>query len=189
MIKIDGYLIDVAEDEEVTLEAEVTTYPVEQGTDVADHVVAHPLTITVTGLVSDTPLGEAKVARSQFTLVGGEAFALPQDEARARLKAIYEAREPVTVELTRGKFENMVLQQFSERRDGQTGDALRFTATFVQVRIVTNLRATVRVAVARAAKKRDLGHLTPHEKELLAPVKDTIDGFKEQLARFPLVGG
>lgn len=163
MIRIDDYLIDLAEEESVTYSSDPTPYPVEDGADVTDHVRARPLTISITGIVSDTPLGA--VARER-QLDDDAAFFFPSDEAFSRLRAIHSAREPVTLELKRGTFTNMVMTEFSERRDSSSGDALRFGATFTQIRIVTNERAIVVVAAPRGKPQSDYGYRAVLEQSL-----------------------
>lgn len=155
---INGYELDVAVNEDHTFESEVTEHPVEIGADVADHVRARPITVTLEGIVSDTPIGAVAQRRQQFTLVNGEAFALPSEEALAFLRAVHEAREPVTIQTSLGSYENMMLRSLQVPRSTETGEALRFTASFVQVVIVQNLRTVVRVAVPRASNKVNRGN-------------------------------
>ena len=149
MIRIDGYLIDAAISEDHAFDSEVTAHPVEDGADVTDHVRARPITITVEGVVTDTPIGSAVAERGDD--------ALPSEDAFARIMAIRDAREPVTIETSLGTFDNMVLQAFAVPRSSGNGESLRFRASFVQVQLVTTERTIVKVAVPRAAKKKNLG--------------------------------
>lgn len=154
---IDGYEIDIAEAEEHAFENEVTEHPVESGVDITDHVRARAIELTVEGVVSDTPIGALAQRRSNLVLVGGEAFAKPSEEAFARLLEIYEKRVPVVVETSRKVYKDMILERFSAPTNAGTGDALRFSATFRQVRFIVNERTTVRVTVPRAANKVNRG--------------------------------
>lgn len=54
---VGGLLLDVATAEELTLENDVTDHPVEEGSDMSDHVRERPRTLTITGLIGDTSLG------------------------------------------------------------------------------------------------------------------------------------
>lgn len=155
---INGYPLDVAISEDHDFESEVTEHPVEIGADITDHVRARPIRVSLEGVVSDTPIGDVVAQRSQFTLVNGEAFTKPSEEAFAFLLAIRDAREPVTIETSLRVFENMILQSLAVPRSSSNGDALRFRATFVQVQLVTNERVTVRVKLPNAAKKVDRGN-------------------------------
>lgn len=175
-VYIAGYEIDVALAEEHSFDSEVTEHPVETGADVADHVRARPIVVTVEGVVSNTPIGDLALRRNQFLSVGGEAFAMPSDEVFAFLLDIRDKREPVTIETTLRRFENMVLESLSAPRSRETGDAFRFSATFKQIQLVTNARSTIKVAVPRASAKIDRGNkaspevpaLTPKQAEILA---------------------
>jgi hypothetical protein len=155
---INGYEIDVAVREDHSFESEVTEHPVEVGADVTDHVRARPITVTLEGIVSDTPIGDMAQRRQEFTLVDGEAFAIPSEEALAFLLAIRDAREPVPIQTSLRSYESMMLQSLQIPRSADNGEALRFTATFVQVILVTNQRSVVRVSVPRAANKVNRGN-------------------------------
>jgi len=159
MLIIGSYEIDAAVSEEPQFDNEVTEHPVESGANVADHVNARPGVLVVEGIVSDTPIGPLADRRAADAS-DGELLdpTPPSDDAFARLVAISEARQPVTVETSRRTHQNMVLESLSERRDASSGEALRFRATFRQIRVVTNQRTTIRVAVPRASKKIDRGH-------------------------------
>jgi hypothetical protein len=158
VLTIDGYRIDVELSCTPSRTNQVTRFPVERGADITDHVHPEPVTLTVDGIVSDTPLGEMIAVRAQFAIINGEAFAKPSEEARARLKKLCEDREPVTVECSAGTFENMILESLNEPRDARTGDSYQFSASFAEVVLVTNDRTTVRTAAPRGKKKVNLGH-------------------------------
>lgn len=149
MIHIDGYPIDAALSQEPTFDADVTEYPVEKGADVTDHVQARPVILAVEGIVSDTPIGAVADLRPPGST--------PSFDTRVRLFEIWNRREPVTVETETATYDNMVMQSFSVPEDGSTGEACRFRATFKQIRLVTNKRTSVPVAVPRAKKKTNRG--------------------------------
>ena len=150
MVVIDGYTIDATITLDASIVNDVTAHPVEDGADVADHVRARPIRLSIAGVVSDTPIGDIISER------GGDA--LPSQEAYSRLIEMSRAREPVVIETDdRGTFDNMVLESLSAPVDASTGDALVFTATFVQITLVENSRATVLVAVPIAKKKVNKG--------------------------------
>lgn len=158
MITINDYVIDAALTEEHTLDSEVTSFPVERGIDITDHVRRLPRTVSIEGIVSDSPLGLAAIARQVII----DDNALPSDvppsiEAFAYLRQIYEAAQPVTITTSLGLYENMVMESLSIPRSAATGGALRFNATFREVRIVDVRRSRVRVSVPRASGTRRRG--------------------------------
>lgn len=150
LITINDYVIDASLTETHTFESDVTEYPVEQGSAISDNVRPKPVVVVIEGIVSDTPIGKMVDLRNNQGDAGGMNF-LPSVDALAALLAIRDARQPVTIATTLQRFENMVLINLEVPRDRQTGAALRFTATFQQITIVTNARTTVRVAALRTA--------------------------------------
>lgn len=152
MITIDGKVY-FARAEQHQYQNEITQYPVEKGGKVADHVIAQPTVLNVESIVSDTPL----IAPT------GQTTGLPSDEALAHLRLINANRNPVTIITDLGKYENMVCQSLTMPRDGETGKALRFTAVFQQVLLITNERTTIEVATPIAANKKNLGHKSSPE--------------------------
>lgn len=151
MVKIDGYQIDAALSEDHDFEAEVTEFPVEEGAAVTDHVRLKPIVVTVKGCVSDTPIGSVAELREGSNLK-------PSEEALVVLQATYEAKEPVTIETSIKTYENMILESLSIPQDGETGDALLFTATFRQIVIEANKRVIIR-AVPIGQRKRSFGNV------------------------------
>ena len=147
MILIDGFPIDCAVSVEVVRDSVITSHPVEAGADVTDHVRNNPITVNLDCLISNTPMAEIASLRD----------GIPSEEGRAKLLAIRAAREPVSIELIDETLDSMVLQNLTTPKTVQTGDALSFRATFVEVVLQTNQRTTVPVLVPRSSKKRDLG--------------------------------
>lgn len=155
MLIIHGFTMDVEINGDFSFPSKATPYPVEAGADSTDHVRLEPIRFSVEGVVSDTPIGTMRQIRSGTTL--------PSDDALAHLLAIREAREPVTVETSLQTFDNMVLLDVHIPKNTKTGEALRFTADFEQVTLVTNERTTVVTSSPRGRKKQKLGNLVLDE--------------------------
>jgi len=164
---IGDLALDCTVTETHTATSTVTEHPVESGAKITDHIRPDPVQLSITGIVSDTPIGSRQVQRS--IAVGGASVQVTQQEpptsttgygraAWAKLDAIRTAAKPVKV-VTRDKtYENMALVSLSVPKESKTGGALNFTAQFKQVRIVYN--RTTRVVVAKATKshkKQDTG--------------------------------
>lgn len=147
MITIDGYRIDATLTESHSFPSEATKYPRESGSAATDHVINNPIEVTIDGIVSDTPIGVIASARQNATApTDADLEFLPSDEALAKLLAIRTAREPVTIETSLQSFDQMVMTALDIPVDPETGHALRFSATFQQAEIVTNVRTTVQIA-------------------------------------------
>ena len=155
MIVIGTYTIDAALTEDHSFDNEVTTHPVERGSDVADNVRAQPISISIEGVVSNTPIGPVVAVRDTTTL--------PSEDAFAFLRELRDSREPVDVQTSIRTYRNMVLQSLSVPVTARTGAALRFRAIFVQVEIVETERESVEVAVPRAENKKNRGAKTSPE--------------------------
>ena len=164
---IGDLAIDCTVTETHSATATVTEHPVESGANITDHIRPEPLQLSITGIVSDTPLGSKQIQRAID--IGGTSVQVTQQEtptsatgfgraAWAKLDAIRTAAKPVKV-VTRDKtYDSMALVSLSVPKESKTGGALYFTAQFKQVRIVYN--RTTRVVVAKAPKahkKQDTG--------------------------------
>lgn len=155
-ILIGTYTVDATLSEGHTLDSEVTDYPVETGGSITDNVRPKPITVTLEGIVSDTPIGKIADLRNSEGDNGQMDFS-PTDDALAALTAIRDAREPITIASSLQSWDNMVMTSLSIPRDSQTGNALRFSATFQQVIFVTNNRVTVRVSAPQNGPSQNLG--------------------------------
>lgn len=175
-LEVDATLSEVHE-----AEAEATEHPVETGVVVADHVILKPRRYRMEGLVTNAPIGLSLVAlQKRWTALRTSDPSIDAPFAAERLSAVafatlnglLEAREFVTVVTPLAKYSDLVLVALSFPRDAHTGDALRFSATFKQVRKVTASEVQVQTFSpdGPAAPKADLGPQAT--KTTSAPVKE-----------------
>lgn len=162
MITIGNITIDAALREQHTLRREITSFPVEEGSDVTDHSRRLPRVLVVEGIVSDTPIGRAAAVRENPVTSPDEVQiepTVPSMDTFAALELIHAAGEPVTVSSSLKLYENMIMEELSIPRDAETGEALKFSATFREVIIVENRRTSiaVRTATPGGKRKRKLG--------------------------------
>lgn len=181
MLLIDGFEVDAEISGEHLLENEVTDHPVETGGDVTDHSRPKPITYTVEGVVSDTPLGNMVDTRSGVTL--------PSADALARLTGIRDAREPVQIGTSLRTYDNMLMQSLSFTKDASTGRALRFRATFKQVIIATNERIVKRVTAPRAKGKTNRGNKAATPVTTLAAKRPAVNPYVPATRRVKLDDG
>lgn len=134
--KIDGFVVDGILEEEVRYETVVTDYPIESGGKASDHIENATPVVSMTFIVSDTPIGEVAKQRSADTI--------PSNEAKRYLLELRAARRPFTVEGVTGTYPLMVFASLSEPRDSESGDALVMEAEFRQLRIEEVRREVVR---------------------------------------------
>lgn len=156
MILIAGWTIDAALQEEHTREAEVTEFPVEDGSTFTDNVRIKPRRYRITGVVTDTPLDDGfrsvEVDGSEIVITSSK----PSAQAKKALDDIFEAKLPITVVTTLETYKNMVMQSLVFGQDGDTGDSLPFTASFIQINVIDNVRTAVKFTSV------DRGNLAPH---------------------------
>lgn len=138
---IDNFAIDCLISDNHTFESEVTEFPVESGSTISDNIRPKPITIVMECIVSNTPLENA----SRFRKDGS----VPTEDAYAMLQKIRTDRRLVTISTSLQDYTNMAMESLSIPRASGRGDELRFSATFKQVQIVTNVRGK-RVAIPAA---------------------------------------
>lgn len=129
--------LDAVLNENQTFNQEATLFPVEDGSDIADNIRNDPSEITVDGLVSDTPV---KLFANIDRLVTEGAFSSRSLVSYEKLLEIREKKALCDVVSALRLFSNMVMTSVTIPRSSSTGKALRFSATFRQVRIVNSLK-------------------------------------------------
>lgn len=153
---VDALELDATLSETHSSESEVTEHPVETGSNIVDHVRPKPESLTLEGIISNTPVDEK--TRTKV----GKAVKGATGRAEAALIALRRMRDEgrlVIVATRHRTYSNMVLVSLSVPRDAKLGDVVRFSATFKQVRIVSTRMTDVLVPTAKrtAKKKADLG--------------------------------
>lgn len=147
-IAINNFLIDCSISESHSFDSEVTDYPVESGSSIADNIRPLPIQVDIEGLVSNTPIGLMRDERSS-------ADTRPAEDAYELFQSIRKAREPVTIQTSLRTFDSMVLQSLTIPK-GDHMDHLRFQAKFKQIITVENKR-TIRVSTPIGTGKKKVG--------------------------------
>ncbi len=137
-------------------QAQVTDHPIETGAVVTDHVILRPTNWKLEGIVTATPVvagGPAPFSDALITIDGDQAGTIPWDTQRYRdaadtLRAIHAARQPCMLAQDQDVVESLIMETLDIPKDGTTGEALRFTATFKSASFVSS--ATV--ALPKASK-------------------------------------
>lgn len=118
-----------------TLSADVTDHPIETGGFVTDHTIERPTVLKVDGIFTETPMD------------GSDSPGAPTSSIDL-LRAAKKTREPCIVTDEVNSYENMVLEALEIPRDGTTGYAIKFSATFKETRFADSQQ----VAVAHSQK-------------------------------------
>ena len=146
---IDGFLVDVTPTQEHAERYTVTSHPLESGANAADHIIREPIVLRMTGIISDTPMGAAELARQQDSPGG-----VPSQDAHAHLKSL--GGTVFTVETDLETYPNMTLAELTEPVTASDGKSLRFRVTFRQLDFIESGRSVV--AVPRAKRKVNRGN-------------------------------
>jgi hypothetical protein len=118
--------LDAALDENHEWSAEATSNPVEVGAPVTDHVIDQSDKLKIKGFVTDTPLTSSQ--------------SLPQiSRSRDVFDLLYELiklKEPMTVYTKHKIYDEMVLTNVTIPRTAGVGEAIEFSAEFINIRKV-----------------------------------------------------
>lgn len=159
--------LDCSLKENHSRESTPTKFPVENGTSVSDHVILSPFDLDITGIITDTPIGNAQqllteaattVASSLLPPVGvvaaSGAFALfkalsnsssPSVAAYVQLLQLQANKQPFDVLTSLYRYPNMWIAGLSAPRDVESGKALVFTMKLVQLILVSPQSVNVQV--------------------------------------------
>ena len=188
---IPDFHIDVTLTENHSFEAEATENPVEEGVVISDHIDLKPESFTITGVISDTPLGLAASAQGAASIAGaylgkkvvGPLGALAGVGAGAlagtltgnsnrmknafdHLRDLQTKRVPFTVITGLRRYTTMVVTSLTINRDGKSGRSFNFTAVFKQIRVVESKVIKIKNTfknVSGAAAAQELGKKSANE--------------------------
>lgn len=115
--------LDLVTSERHERRAEITQFPIEDGSTISDHIILRPKTIKLEGLVSNTPI----------QILGGLSFEDRVQNAFDVLEQLYENKEILTVVSGLDVYEDMAFSELIYPRDFTTGQALEVKATLEKI--------------------------------------------------------
>lgn len=120
---------DCIVDHVTNFSSQVTEHPVEGGFVIADHVARQAMKLSLTAIITPTPV-------SYFRIMGGSN---PDrlGEAASYLEQVHLAGEPITIVLPDGIYDSMVMTSCPLPRNVQDGFCYRLALEFTHVTIVT----------------------------------------------------
>lgn len=158
--------MDVSISESHERSATISQNPIEDGSNVADHINLAPESLTMEAMISDAPvslfqsvLGTAISSASQLAAgaltgiaggiveqvaglglgsIAGLLTGTPRDPADGFrfMEELWRARQPFTVVTALKRYEKMVIATLTTPRSASNGKSFRFNVKFEQVRIV-----------------------------------------------------
>lgn len=139
------FYLDCLISDDHSFENEVTEFPAETGSDFSDNIRNKPIEVTLTFLVSNTPIGWIATQR--------DSVSEPVSDVHGHMMKIFLDRKPVSLISSIGMFQMMALKSLSVPRSAENNRETYYaTATFVQFQTVTNARA-LRTATPMGAPK------------------------------------
>ena len=131
-VNIGGIECDALIHHELAMEAEIPDYPVEEGYSVQDTMILKPRTLSLTVIVTNTPItfrSHASPGRVQ--------------EVAARFQELYQSRQLITVTSAKGSFQNMGITSLSLPYDVSTKTSLEIQITLKEVLTTTAQTVTI----------------------------------------------
>jgi hypothetical protein len=143
---IGTFVVDAFLAEHYQFSNSVTDIPVEEGSNIADHIVEDQDVISVEAFIGNT-------AFEVITIDGNSVSNLKAPDRMARVRQAYQelkklakAKQPLDVVLGLEAFTSMAITSFTIDRDAETGANLPFTMEFKKLKIVhsdtTNINAS-----------------------------------------------
>ena len=126
-----GVQPDVSISEIHSFKADITSNPVEDGSEISDHIFLKPERVTINAMVSDTPIVFLSGVRR--LLDGG---ARPSQSAFDALQFLFENRQPFSVITGIKQYDDMVFESLEITRNAANAGTLTFTAALVRVFLV-----------------------------------------------------
>jgi len=161
-VQIGEVSVDASIAESHTIEGEITSHPVESGSDITDHYRVNPRKISLEAVVTSTPIATGYPAQTAINSVKSIiAKDDPVMNAWQEIERYFEKRVIVTINTSLKKYENMILTSFNVTRNSFKGQSLHFSLTAEEIRVV-NTEEEDRITVPEpktktTEKKKDKG--------------------------------
>ena len=154
--KVGSVELDLILDEDHSKSAQVTENPLQDGRAISDGIFLELQEGSLTGLVTNHSVKLAEERAKQLDLQDSETLMAEaknyQLENRARqawvdLKAVMDAKQPVTIVTSLEVYDNVAITNISTERNGDSGDALEIKVSFRQILTVSLMEHEVTAQV------------------------------------------
>jgi major membrane immunogen (membrane-anchored lipoprotein) len=152
---IGTFVVDAFLAEHYKFSNSVTDIPVEEGSNIADHIVEDQDVISVEAFIGNT-------AFEVITMDGNSVSNLEAPDRMARIRQAYQelkkltkAKKPLDVVLGLETFTNMAITSFTIDRDVETGANLPFTMEFRKLKIVHSDTTKINASSTEAGSSGD----------------------------------
>ena len=154
--KVGSVELDLILDEDHSKSAQVTENPLQDGRAISDGIFLELQEGSLTGLVTNHSVKIAEERAKQLELQDSETLMAEAEnyqlENRARqawidLKAVMDAKQPVTIVTSLEVYDNVAITNISTERNGDSGDALEIKVSFRQILTVSLMEHEVTAQV------------------------------------------
>lgn len=162
LVVYDLLSIDATMQETHSASAEVTEHPVEVGADITDHIRPKPVELHIDGVITNSPLGSDLLRSAVSASPLGPGLAVGEAVASAiigkaefikdafnTLRRIRDTGQLVVLATPYLQYESMAMTDLQIVRARDTGDALRFQATFRQIVTVEGAKTVTFAPIAQ----------------------------------------
>lgn len=154
--KVGSVELDLILDEDHSKSAQVTENPLQDGRAISDGIFLELQEGSLTGLVTNHSVKIAEKRAKQLELQDSETLMAEAEnyqlENRAKqawvdLKAVMDAKQPVTIVTSLEVYDNVAITNISTERNGDSGDALEIKVSFRQILTVSLMEHEVTAQV------------------------------------------
>lgn len=154
--KVGSVELDLILDEDHSKSAQVTENPLQDGRAISDGIFLELQEGSLTGLVTNHSVKIAEERAKQLELQDSETLMSEAEnyqlENRAKqawvdLKAVMDAKQPVTIVTSLEVYDNVAITNISTERNGDSGDALEIKVSFRQILTVSLMEHEVTAQV------------------------------------------
>jgi hypothetical protein len=136
---VDGGIVgaiqfDIVREETYTDQAEITSHPVEVGSDVTDHIKMLPAILEINGVVTNTPIAFLASVTAPSPVRGSLKPSDDRaDDAYAMLRQLQRDGVVLSLATILRDYENMVIQDLTATKSADTGEILDCNITFTEI--------------------------------------------------------
>ena len=154
--KVGSVELDLILDEDHSKSAQVTENPLQDGRAISDGIFLELQEGSLTGLVTNHSVKIAEERAKRLELQDSETLMAEAEnyqlENRAKqawvdLKAVMDAKQPVTIVTSLEVYDNVAITNISTERNGDSGDALEIKVSFRQILTVSLMEHEVTAQV------------------------------------------
>lgn len=191
---LQAIVMDATLSENHGFAAEVTDFPVEEGSDKTDNVRPKPIVLRIDAFVSDFPL-QSNITQQ---LAAGAFSQRPTAELRRSqnvldtLIRLKDAGDTMTVTTGIRTYKNMVISNIDVNRDKNIAQGIRMNISMREIQVVQTQTVQIVAAEPKGQNKQADGHkskkeATPTESAKATLGAQTLDGIKAGFSK--LLGG